>query len=160
MEGVQCQGALPEMNQALGERGLPGTKYGHIELVHSSSPPNISPGSMPPTTLDCSLSACDLPHLGQPHHEEVMRLLVVELCQVPQESCQPCIVCPRPDQPHAEYSIPCNSGVAVMGERAERIQDWELWVRGGEEAQSEGNCTADHRVTVTKLHGREEVRFD
>ena len=85
---------------------------------------------------------------------------MVELGQVPQKSCQPGIVCARPDKAHAEHCIPGDRGVAVVGELAECIQDWELWVGGGEEPECEGDCSADHRVTITELQGKTELRID
>ena len=47
-------------------------------------------------------------HLCQPHHEEVLRLLVVELGQVPQQPSQPGVVGPGPNHPHGEDGIPAD----------------------------------------------------
>ena len=48
---------------------------------------------------------------------------------------------------------PCHSGVTVVGELAERVEDGELGVGGGEQGQGKGHRTTDHWVTIAELEG-------
>ena len=74
-------------------------------------------------------------HLCQPDHEEVLRLLVVELGQVAQEPCKASVVGARTYYPHGNDGVAGDGGIAVVGELAEHVEDGQLRVRRGEQGQ-------------------------
>ena len=82
---------------------------------------------------------------------------MIELCQIPEQTGQPGIVCATPDQPHAEDGIASHRGVTVVGEFAEGVEDGELGIGRGEEGEGEGYGTTDDRVTIMKLGEGESV---
>ena len=90
-------------------------------------------------------------HLRQSDHEEVRGLLVVELCEVAEHACQASVVGAAADQAHGKDGVTCHRGVTVMGELAQRVQDGQLWVGGGEQGQCQRHSTPDHGVSIVKL---------
>ena len=53
------------------------------------------------------------------------------------------------------YTSPGNSGVAVVRELVQCVEDRQLRVRGGEEGQGQWDSSADYRLPIVQLGGGE-----
>ena len=91
MVGVEGQGPLAKVGQTL-QLKRNQTVYMYTTTVRETE-----------TNYQHRPAGADL---GQPHHEQVRRLFVVELSQIAQHPCKPGVVGARTDQSHAEYGVP------------------------------------------------------
>ena len=76
---------------------------------------------------------------------------MVKLSEVPEQASQSGVVSATTNQTHAEDGVTSHSGVTVVGELAQRVEDGQLWVGRGEEGEGQGNGTTNDGVTIVKL---------
>ena len=76
--------------------------------------------------------------------------LSTDATHLSQQSGQPGVVGSSPDETHGKDGVVSHLGVRVVRELAQHVEDVQLRVRDGDEAESEGHGSPDGGLAVAK----------